>query len=269
MPTPFPGMDPYLEHPALWKEVHTGLSVAIADALGPQIRPRYRVSVERRTYFMILTPDDYELVSKPKVPIVLPPWQASGAVPVHTSVGVMPRVADLPKPVEVIERYLEIRDVVTGDAITTIEILSPANKSSSTGREKYERKRNEVLGSTTNLVEIDLLRAGEPFPFYLTGENARSDYRIIVSRAQHRPRSDIYLFNLRDPIPEIPFPLQPGEVEPVLPLNKILHELYDRAGYDLAVDYKKAPGPPLSDEAVRWVRSTVATIYPKQKMPNP
>ena len=93
MPTPFPGMDPYLEHPALWKEVHTGLSVAIADALGPQIRPRYRVSVERRAYSMILTPDDYALVSKPNRPVMLPPWQASGAVPVNTSIGMMPPAA--------------------------------------------------------------------------------------------------------------------------------------------------------------------------------
>ncbi len=269
MPTPFPGMDPYLEHPALWKEVHTGLSVAIADALGPQIRPRYRVSVERRTYLMTLTPDDYALVNKPKAPVMLPPWQASGAIPVNTSIGVMPRVVELPMPVEMIERYLEIRDVVTGDAVTTIEILSPANKSSRTGREHYEHKRNGVLGSATSLVEIDLLRAGEPFPFYLSGEDVQSDYRIIVSRAQYRPRADVYLFGLRDPIPDAPVPLLPGEAEPVLPLNQILHQLYDRAGYDLAVDYRKSPGPPLSDEAARWVNSIVAVIYPEQKTPAP
>ncbi len=269
MPTPFPGMDPYLEHPALWKEVHTGLSVAIADALGPQIRPRYRVSVERRTYLMTLTPNDYELVSKPSAPVTLPPWQASGAVPVNTSIGVMPRVAELPTPVETIERYLEIRDVVTGDVITTIELLSPANKASRTGQEQYARKRNEVLGNTTNLVEIDLLRAGEPFPFYLSGEDARSDYRIVVSRVQHRPRADVYLFGLRDPIPDVPVPLQPGEVEPVLPLNQILHQLYDRAGYDLAVNYQKSPGPPLSDESAHWVNSVVAVIYPNPNAPTP
>lgn len=50
MPTPFLGMDPYLEHPGLWEDVHTRLIVAIADALGPQVRPEYRVAVERRIY---------------------------------------------------------------------------------------------------------------------------------------------------------------------------------------------------------------------------
>ena len=39
MPTPFPGMAPYLERAEVWEEVHTRLLVAIADALGPQVRP--------------------------------------------------------------------------------------------------------------------------------------------------------------------------------------------------------------------------------------
>jgi len=33
MPSPFTGMNPYLEHPTLWSEVHKRLIVAIADAL--------------------------------------------------------------------------------------------------------------------------------------------------------------------------------------------------------------------------------------------
>ena len=71
MPTPFPGMDPYLEHPGLWEDVHTRLIVAIADVLGPQVRPKYRVAVERRTYLAVLGPDEYELVGKPDVLIAL------------------------------------------------------------------------------------------------------------------------------------------------------------------------------------------------------
>jgi len=27
MPSPFPGMDPYLEHPALWPDVHLSLDI--------------------------------------------------------------------------------------------------------------------------------------------------------------------------------------------------------------------------------------------------
>jgi hypothetical protein len=261
-------MDPYLESPELWKEVQTGLIVAIADALDPQIRPRYRVSVERRSYLAVPALGDCELTKadEPAASSEQPPEIA----PVTTSFGLMPRTVKLPTPAEMIERYLEIRDVVEGDIITTIEILSPANKSSREGRRRYEQKRRKVLSDTTHLVEIDLLRAGEPFPFQTAGDDdVQSDYRIIVSRAQDRPCADVYLFGVRDPIPDIPVPLQPGETESILHLNDILHQLYNRAGYDLAVNYEQPPGQPLSEEDARWVNAVVATIYPKKKMQTP
>lgn len=50
MPSPFPGMNPYLEHPARWQEFHDRLIVAIADELGPKLRPKYRAAVEERIY---------------------------------------------------------------------------------------------------------------------------------------------------------------------------------------------------------------------------
>ncbi|MGF1601092.1 MAG: DUF4058 family protein [Thermosynechococcaceae cyanobacterium] len=43
-------MDPCLEQPDLWPEVHSRLLVAIADYLGPQLRPKYRVAIEKRVY---------------------------------------------------------------------------------------------------------------------------------------------------------------------------------------------------------------------------
>ena len=55
MPSPFPGMDPYLEHPALWPGLHSRLIVGLADDLGPILRPRYYVEVEERVY--LLTPE--------------------------------------------------------------------------------------------------------------------------------------------------------------------------------------------------------------------
>ena len=48
--SPFPGMKPYLENPDLWSEVHHRLITAIADAIAPSLRPRYRVAIEKRTY---------------------------------------------------------------------------------------------------------------------------------------------------------------------------------------------------------------------------
>lgn len=50
MRNPFPGMNPYLEQPELWHQVHNRLIVAIGDDLTPQVAPKYRVSIEERVY---------------------------------------------------------------------------------------------------------------------------------------------------------------------------------------------------------------------------
>ena len=83
--------------------------------------------------------------------------------------------------------------------ITVIEILSPSNKLTREGRAQYEGKRLKVPSSSTHLVEIDLLRSGQPFPMKVPGHN---DYRIVISRGQHRPRADIYLFGVPIPSPK-------------------------------------------------------------------
>ena len=41
MPSPFPGMNPYLEYPDRWPTVHNRLIVALADLLTPQLLPKY------------------------------------------------------------------------------------------------------------------------------------------------------------------------------------------------------------------------------------
>ena len=46
----FPGMDPWLEHPDLWPDVHNRLIASIADALSEKLRPRYFVGVEEHAY---------------------------------------------------------------------------------------------------------------------------------------------------------------------------------------------------------------------------
>jgi hypothetical protein len=255
MSTPFPGMDPYLERAGMWEEVHTRLIVAMADALGPQVRPKYRVGVEQRTYLALLTPDEYERVGKPDVLVSAPRRQAPLVQATATAVGIAPRIAQLPMPEEITERYLEVRDVVTGEVITVIELLSPTNKLTREGRRQYARKRMQVLGSATHFIEIDLLRAGEPFPFRVIDDDAQSDYRIIVSRAQDRPQAAVYLFTIRDPIPDSPVPLQPGDAEPTLALNRLLHDVYDRAGYDLTLNYQQAPPPPpISEQDFQWMK---------------
>lgn len=253
MPTPFPGMDPYLERRGLWESVHTRLIVAIADVLAPQVRPKYRVDVEQRTYLDVLAP--HELIGRPDVLLigVREPRVSYQAPAAPLEAGTYE--GELPWVDEVIERYLEIRSAPDNEVVTVIELLSHSNKSSQRGREQYERKRLTVLASMSNLVEIDLLRAGDPMPMRIAGNGQRSDYRAVVSRYHQRPRASIYLFNVRNAIPEVSIPLRRGETEPALALNQVLHDLYDRAGYDLAIDYSRPAEPPLTVDDATWAAS--------------
>lgn len=171
----------------------------------------------------------------------------------------LPLVGILPQPEEIVERYLEIRDTQTHEVITAIGILSPTNKESKDGRQQYEQKRLKVLASSTSLVEIDLLRGGKPFAMQVVGQAVEkaSHYRVVISRIWQRPSADLYLFDVRQPIPAFLIPLRPGEQEPVLPLNRILHDLYDQGGYDLAIDYTLPAEPSLAPEDAEWARQLV------------
>ncbi len=56
-------------------------------------------------------------------------------------------------------------------------------------RSIFVQKRQKILTSATNLVEIDLLRSGQPFP--MVGA-VPSDYRILISRSPQRPKAQLY-----------------------------------------------------------------------------
>jgi hypothetical protein len=207
MQNPFPGMNPYLEHPELWHQVHTRLIVGIADAIADQVAPQYFVSIEQRIYQSL---------------------------------------ADLK------ERYLEIFEVATKKLITVLEILSPANKRAGEGRSLYESKRIKILATKTNLIEIDLLRSGQPMP--VQGAQS-SQYRILVSRASDRPNADLFAFDLQEEIPDFPVPLRGELPEPIVNLQLILNETYRNGRLDLLVNYSTAPVPDLNANDRDWMNA--------------
>ena len=145
---------------------------------------------------------------------------------------------------EVQERYLEIREVDTGLVVTVVEVLSPKNKRSGEEQQKYDAKRQKILNSEVNLVEIDLLRVGTP---KLMAGGVQSDYRILVSRADQRPTVELYAFNLRDAIPLFPLPLRSQDEEQIINLYELLEKVYQEAALDLAIDYTCQPTPPVSE----------------------
>jgi hypothetical protein len=216
------------------------------------VAPKYFLRLEQRTH--LLTIDDVAFVGRPDIVVLagleppakrLLPLAASGVVEVT-----------VPMLDEVNESYLEVHEVATGEVITVLELLSPANKLYNQGRKDYERKRGLIFRTLTNLVEIDLLRAGEPMP--VSGRSVKSNYRILVSRGHKRPRAELYPFNLRQPIPLFSLPLLPGDNEPEVDVGTILHAMYERARYDLSLDYSRPPVPPLDEEDVQWAQELIA-----------
>ncbi|PSN13996.1 hypothetical protein C7293_13470 [filamentous cyanobacterium CCT1] len=249
MPSPFPGMDPYLEQQGLWPEFHNRLLVAIADVLGPQLRPKYRVAIEKRVYQDAAA--DLQ-IGRPDAAVFRATSEANLAPQRQGQIVVEPVMVELPMPEEITERFLEIREVGTEAVVTTLELLSPSNKRAGKGRQLYEAKRLKVLGSQTHLVEIDLIRAFGPLP--LRGATAASLYRIVVSRVEQRPLAALYGFNLSDPIPSFPVPLQADDRPVWVDLQDLVNGLYDRASYDLAINYSQDPIPPLSPTDAVWAR---------------
>ena len=254
MPSPFPGMDPYLEHPDFWQETHHWLISAIAASLVPQIRPKYEVAIDKRIY-EITDPNDSNsdslLVGIPDVAIKRQsnnPNIPTGSV--ATVSITLPTTVKVPAPEKIKQSYLEVREMATKQVVTAIEILSPVNKRSGEGRITYLKKRQSILGSLTNLVEIDLLRKWESMP--ILNNSIQSDYRILVSPSNRRPFAELYAFNLRDSLPIFPLPLREEDVEPIVNLPEIFGGIYDRAGYDYRIDYNREPVPSLSEEDRVW-----------------
>lgn len=253
MHSPFPGMNPYLENLELWAEFHHWIIIMIADSLLPKLRPKYRVAIKKRVYQTI---DDESLlvVGIPDVTVgrsTTPTTTEASVVAVVASPPIKPINVNLPMPEEVREGYLEVREVGTGEVVTVVEVLSPKNKRAGEGRKAYLNKRQQILGSSTHLVEIDLLRGGKSMP--ILGNEILADYRILVSRSNTRPKAELYPFNLQEPIPSFPLPLRRGDTEPLLDLQTLIHEVYDRAGLDLAIDYSSKPIPGLSSSDTAWM----------------
>jgi hypothetical protein len=246
VPSPFPGMDPYLEHLTLWPGVHNGLIAALQLSLAPQLRPRYYVAIEERLY--ITEPDQRVFVGRPDLAVVGQPAAESARKPAPSASSVL--TVQVPLPDEVRETYLEVRETGRDYVVTVVEILSPTNKRPGRGRRLYEDKRMEVLASRTHLVEIDLVRAGEPMP--IMGHGGASEYRILVSRGDCRPNATLYAFGVRQPIPPFALPLKANDREPPVDMGKLLHDLYDRASYDLRLDYTGDPDPPLPSTEAAW-----------------
>ena len=256
MPSPFPGMDPYLEG-AEWTSVHTELSSEISRQLAPKLSPRYIVRATRR--FVAEEPEDVAITPSDLYPDVSVLDSQRHRTIAERAVAIAPEPLQLATfiPARIPQVRLEIRDVAKRQLITAIEVLSPSNKRGK-GYEEYLAKRRTILFSTTHLIEIDLLRKGQRVPMLKPLPPAL--YFVFVGRAERRPIVDVWPIQLPMRLPEIPVPLLPGDPDVALDLQLALHTIYDALRYDLTIDYTRPPDVPLEGEAAAWANEHLRTV---------
>ncbi|ABU58681.1 DUF4058 family protein [Roseiflexus castenholzii] len=262
MRSPFPGMDPFLEAPDLWPDVHTELISGMRSILAEKLSPRFIVAIEQR---LIVAEDDSPLALGAIIPdlAVVTPARPGVTAPLDANYTAPTLIEPLPEP-EVRERFIEIRDARTRRVVTIIELLSPANKTPGTPSAiAFERKRSVVFESRTHWIEIDLLRAGTRFE----ATAGKSDYCVLLKRGTDY-RYAAWFIDLRDPLPTILAPTTADFGDVTLNLQQVFETAYARAHYADAVDYTRpVPPPPLPPADAAWVREQVRRWLDARQQP--
>lgn len=257
MPSPFPGMDPYIEASREWPDFHSDLAGVIRANLNTTLQANYYATAVTYTAYDVIEiaqRDAYSIAPDVSVWRTNPSRLAPGAVAV-----IDPPMAQSQIPLEVEVRLanVEIRQTGTNKLVTAIEILSPVNKRSGLQREKYLRKRQELFRSEVHVMEIDLLRGGKRSPLEILPPVA--PYYVTLGRANNRPCIDVWPIQLADRLPRLPVPLLSPDPDVVLDLGAIVREVYERGAYAKRIDYARpVPPPELSPEQQAWVAQLLA-----------
>jgi hypothetical protein len=246
MPSPFPGMDPYLEG-SLWLSFHGPLCVTIAQDLNEQLRPKYVAVTPER-----LVIDDIEDISisatvYPDVSLL--EARPSSDIAISSSKLSAPLQMTTVMPSRRKQMSIEVRDVENRRLVTAIELLSPSNKDGR-GRKECIRRRNRYLKSRVHLMEIDLLRAGTRVP--MRSALPSVDYFVFLSRVGKRPLTEVWPVGLPERLPTLPVPLLKPDNDSPLDLQSALMKTYDRGSFDLLIDYRRSPNVPLRSEQSPW-----------------
>lgn len=272
MPSPFPGMDPYLED-YLWPDFHQRLATEISRVLAPQLRPRYvaRLAVQviqdkqPGAEIGIMYPD-VEILQRQQAVRPLPPRVLGGETATSaTTKTISPALAFPLLDFEVRLVNVEVRDSATNQLVTSIEILSPVNKRGKELRE-YRRKRERLEAANVHLLEVDLLRRGRR-PV-LTSRIAQLEklakVHYLISLLRSGAHSlEVWAMQVTEPLPTVAVPLRHPDPDIALDLGACLTTVYDEAMYDLSIDYtQKPPLPALDEQTQHWIDALLRDYQP-------
>ena len=221
MPSPFPGMDPYLEDDALWPVFHHQLVMCLYQILLPGLVDRYRARVCQRHYVT---------------------EQA-----LFTSVVREEHHEDL----------IEVRQRNDGRLVTLVDVVSPANKTTGAGRAAYLDKRREGKSASANLVELDLVLQGQPTLEYSRDGLPDWDYAVTVTRSTQPERYEIYTATLQKRLPRFRLPLAADDRDTVLDLHTAFTRCYDQGGFAAKIDYRRDPTTALNSEDRQWLNEVL------------
>jgi hypothetical protein len=261
MPSPFPGMDPFLEATSEFGCLHDGMIVYILESMQSRLPEGYFAKIGQRIWI-----DTSQRLVEPDVRV-----ERSGRK-IGKGVIASAAVASLAKPIvvtvphdESIEKYVNVykkkRDKKR--LVCSIEILSLTNKTpGKKGRKLYRRKQHEILERKIHLVEIDLLRAGQHTTAvaldWAKDKTGDFDYHVCVRRFNRFEKFDVYPILLAQCLPTIAIPLLPADGDIDLDLQAIFQRAYDAGPYRRALDYRNEKvEPPLTTEQEEWMRGVL------------
>ena len=252
MPSPFPGMNPYLEQDIAWHDFHKRFLIVGATLIGAQVWPDYIVRIDDHIY--VQETDDGPRRATGRADLSLLPIGEPAPRPGGVALREAPARVRVQPPDVMREAFLQVIDRRSRRVVTVVERLSPSKKRrSGINRAQYLAKREAVLSSQTHLVEIDLLRGGVAMP----GEG-RPDcvYSVLASRVEERPDAGFWPIALADRLPTIPIPLGVPHDDAVLDLQGLLDRVYDEARYEYDI-YDGPPTLTLTVDEAAWVREFV------------
>jgi hypothetical protein len=250
MPSPFPGMDPYLEDPAYWSDFSARFLTYLCDLVNERLPDNYEARIDEKVNLIETSPDRIKLIEpdmalsqdRPSAPGAVAPGGAATLEPVT--------IPHLFVEEEQHERWIEILHRPERSLVTVVELLSPSNKEAP-GLHRYRDKRFALLMQDVHLVEIDLLLAGSRLK--LRDPLPPADYYVLVSRGDQRPNCQVYHWTLPQPLPVIPIPLKAPDPDLSINLGEVFATAYDKGRYARSLKYGAPPAVRLPAESREWV----------------
>ena len=266
MPSPFPGMDPYLEDPTGWGGVHLALIVAIQAELNRVLPAGFVAKIDEYVWVRD-TDEDRSLLGKPDAFVPQARRPGRGGTAVARPVTAPTVRGSLPNSRKRKNRVVQVVTARGHSVLTAVEVLSPSNKDSGEDRDLYVQKRRGYLASV-NLVEIDLLRSGNRLPMGRPTPPT-SDYYVFSCRKDEYPATAVWAFTVRDELPVIPIPISAEYPDAPLDLLAALDRVYDEGRYAESVEYDSPPTPPLRPTDAVWAAEFLKKPAKKKKKSGP